>query len=150
MQYVAASVITAPSGTTPTHAVGDLLVVVAHSYYGSTPSLPAGWTSAHTNAGGLRVGYKVATSTADSTGTWTGADELGVGVWRDALSLGNVASAVDVDYPFAAGYPALTTGDASSWVATFSSGSTTPATRTRPRQERQRKRWSICPGQGGC
>ena len=129
MQYVAASVIAAPSGTTPTHAVGDLLVVVAYSYWGDTPSLPAGWTSAHTNADGLRVGYKVATSTADSTGTWTGADELGVGVWRNALSLGNVASAVDFAYPFAAGYPALTTGDASSWVATFARGDA-PATPT--------------------
>ena len=131
MQYVAASVIAAPSGTTPTHAVGDLIVVVAYSFYGTIPSLPTGWTSAHTNAGGLRVGYKVATSTADSTGTWTGADELGVGVWRNALSLGNVASAVDFVYPFAAGPPALTTSDASSWVATFArGGGDAPATPT--------------------
>ena len=131
MQYVAASVIPAPSGTTPTHAVGDLLVVVAYSFYNTIPSLPTGWTSAHTNADGLRVGYKVATSTADSTGTWTNADELGVGVWRNALSLGNVASAVDFDYPFAAGYPALTTSDASSWVATFArGGGDAPATPT--------------------
>lgn len=130
MQYVAASVIAASSGTTPTHAVGDLLVVVAYSYWGDIPSLPAGWTSAHTNADGLRVGYKVATSTADSTGTWTNADELGVGVWRNARSLGNVASAVDSDYPFAAGYPALTTSDASSWVATFGRGGDVPATPT--------------------
>ena len=131
MQYVAASVISAPSGTTPTHAVGDLLVVVAYSFYGTIPSLPTGWTSAHTNADGLRVGYKVATSTADSTGTWTNADELGVGVWRNALSLGNVASAVDFVYPFAAGPPALTTSDASSWVATFArGGGDAPATPT--------------------
>ena len=131
MQYVAASVIAAPSGTTPTHAVGDLLVVVAYSFYGTIPSLPTGWTSAHTNADGLRVGYKVATSTADSTGTWTNADELGVGVWRNALSLGNVASAVDFVYPFAAGPPALTTSDASSWVATFArGGGDAPATPT--------------------
>ena len=129
MQYVAASVIAAPSGTTPTHAVGDLLVVVAYSYWGDTPSLPAGWTSAHTNADGLRVGYKVATATNDPTGTWTNADELSVGVWRNALSLGNVASATDFDYPFAAGYPALTTSDASSWVATFARGDA-PATPT--------------------
>ena len=103
MQYVAASVITAPSGTTPTHAVGDLLVVVAYSYWGDTPSLPAGWTSAHTKAGALRVGYKVATSTADSTGTWTNADELGVGVWRNALSLGNVATHDDASLVVSAG-----------------------------------------------
>ena len=144
MQYVAASVISGSSGTTPTHAVGDLIVVVAYSFYGTTPSLPAGWTSAHTNAAGLRVGYKIATSTADSTGTWTGADELGVGVWRDALSLGNVASAVDFDYPFAAGYPALTTGDASSWVATFALGANAvPATPTgtTSRWSNTRNRW---------
>lgn len=124
MLFVAADYVAGSSGTTPTHAVGDLLVVVARANDTTVPSLPTGWTSVHTDAGGYgrRVGYKIATSTTDSTGTWTNAAHLYLGAWRGALNVGEVASTADTSSPYAASYPALTPGSASSWVATVAQG----------------------------
>lgn len=129
--FVGANITVASSGSTPTHAVGDLLIVIALRWASNTiPSLPAGWTSAHTasdSARGWRIGWKIATATNDSTGTWTNAQRLHVGVWRDPISIG--AAATQLVPAETAQTPGLTLTQAgSSTVATFghSSDTSTP------------------------
>ena len=56
---------------------GDLLVIFAARFDSTTiPTLPSGWTSAATKTGtdrAGRVGYRVATGSGTTSGTWTGA-----------------------------------------------------------------------------
>lgn len=77
-----ANTITIPIG----HASGDLMLIFAFRDGSTTsPSLPAGWTSVGLNAGTLcasLVGYKVAASSLETSGTWTNADALVCHVYR--------------------------------------------------------------------
>ena len=118
--------------TVPSHASGDLMVIVAASLSGSTvPSLPSGWTSAHTATGddGRRVGWKIATSTSDTSGTWTNAAYCTVAVWRGPTSVGACASAAN-EVSHNAPIPALTLTESASLVATmaYDKSGTTPPT----------------------
>lgn len=79
----------AADGTTITipvgHQIGDLLIIFAFRSATTAPSLPAGWTSigsASAGATSARVGWKLAISGADSSGTWTNATGLVVQVLR--------------------------------------------------------------------
>ncbi len=74
------------SASMPPHEVGDLIVVFAFRD-GNTavPSAPASFFIIHgngTNTCSSRTGYKVATSTAETVGTWTNATSLIVMVFR--------------------------------------------------------------------
>jgi hypothetical protein len=97
----------------PTHQSGDLLIVFC-TREGSTtaPSLPAGWTnlsSGGANSIACRLGYKVAASGAETSGTWTNATNTTVTVVRsqDATTpTGTVAQGGNVSTN--AIYPALT------------------------------------------
>jgi len=111
VEFIGAAYYEGASTTTPTHQVGDLLIVYAIRWGSSTPpSLPAGWTSVHTgtNTDARRLGYKVATATNDSTGTWTNANALFILVYRGLSSLASAASAYSGSG--AADYPALSMG----------------------------------------
>lgn len=77
------------SATIPAHQVGDLIIARAFRDGNNTaPTIPAGvnWTtidnSAGSNSNGAAIAYKFATSTGETTGTWTSATRLDVGVWR--------------------------------------------------------------------
>lgn len=87
---------TATSVTIPSHQAGDLLIVVAIKWGSGTPTptVPSGWKTAHTSTNTYRrvVGWKIATSSSEVSGTWTNAGDLWVMVWRDA-TIGAVASA---------------------------------------------------------
>lgn len=113
------------SVTVPAHSVGDLILIAAHREGNATPpSLPAGYTSIATVAIGttysLRVGYKIATSTSDTSGTWTNGKCLTVQVFSGAqpLSIGS-GTATNSGSPTIPNYPAVTfdTTDGSSWAA---------------------------------
>lgn len=75
--------------TIPTHAKGDLIVIVAaRGDSGALATIPAGWLVA--NARSLNsptksclLAYKIATSSAETSGTWTNAQLLACGVWSD-------------------------------------------------------------------
>lgn len=77
------------SATIPTHQSGDLIIARAfRDGNNNAPTVPAGqnWTTIDTSAGansnGAAIAYKFATSAGETTGTWTSATRLDVGVWR--------------------------------------------------------------------
>lgn len=67
--------------TMPTHAAGDLLCLFAYNDGTSTAvTLPTGWVEraglALGGVGYVRIGYKYAQSSAETSGTWTNADQI--------------------------------------------------------------------------
>jgi len=108
------------SATLPAHKAGDLLVVVAVNPTSTTiPSLPAGWTSIQSGSRvsvAVRVGFRIATSDSETTGTWTNASSVIAAVYRNA-AIG--ASAITNNASTTINWPALTlqVTDGSSWVS---------------------------------
>ena len=116
ISFVSADSAQATSITIPTHQKGDLILMMATG--GSSVTVPAGWTeilsgTATTN----KVGYKIAASSGETSGTWSGATGLSVGVYRGASGVGN-ASAVTESGVTRIRYAALTLSvtNGSSWV----------------------------------
>jgi len=74
------------SVTLGTHAAGDLLMAFSFNDGATTvPALPSGWINHGTVSGSLtayRIGYKIAASSSETSGTWTSADGLIVVVYR--------------------------------------------------------------------
>lgn len=111
--------------TIPSHAAGDLIVIAARG----TASVPVGWTEiidgSYQWGTNIVAGYKVATGGSEVSGTWTGANELHVGVYDGAASVGAAAQATSGNNT---SWPALslTATDGSSWVAAFGFDNTTP------------------------
>ena len=74
----------------PTHATGDLLLVcTTNDNATTTPTLPTGWINLWalgSGTGAMTVGYKYAQSNAETTGTWTNADQISVTVWRGSAN----------------------------------------------------------------
>jgi len=118
--HVGSAIADGASVTIPAHQAGDLLVIFANRFDSTTiPTLPSGWTSAATKTGTSRagrVGYRVATGSGTTSGTWTGAQITLVWVLRDHGGIG--AAAVDA----ATTLPALTLTGSSSWVGALQSG----------------------------
>lgn len=111
------------SATIPTHAVGDLILVFAYRDGNVTaPTMPGTFTqigspgSANTNS--ERCGYRIATSTSETTGTWTNATSLIVMVYSGA-SIGTTVTGGGASTTI--NYPALTPSfvDNSSWIVAF-------------------------------
>jgi hypothetical protein len=101
----------APTG----HQTGDLLLAFAYRDGGTTvPTLPAGWTSlssAGANNNAFLLAYKVATSSAETIGTFTGATNTVIQCYRGGSAttpIGNVS-------PVAAGSSGQSSIPASSW-----------------------------------
>ena len=119
--HVGSAIADGASVTIPAHQAGDLLVIFANRFNSTTiPTLPSGWTSAATKTGTSRagrVGYRVATGSGTTSGTWTGAQTTLVWVLRDHGGIG--AAAVGA----ATTLPALTLTGSSSWVGALQSGS---------------------------
>lgn len=74
------------TATMPAHQSGDLLIGYAFRDGSNTaPSLPSGWTNGDNsgaNSCSARLGYKVATSSGETSGTWTNATSLIIVVLR--------------------------------------------------------------------
>lgn len=69
------------SVTMPTHRVGDFLIGFAFRDGSTTnPTIPAGWTNVTNTTDGtlcsLSIGYKVARSSSETSGTWTSASRM--------------------------------------------------------------------------
>jgi len=87
--YISSSTGTNSIGSMPTHQSGDLLLFFAYRDGSLTaPSLPSGYTSVLTKSdasgadNSCRVGWKIATSGSETSGTWTNATSLLCHVYR--------------------------------------------------------------------
>lgn len=107
------------SCTLPSHQAGDLILIFAYRDGSATaPSLPAGYwnvTNNGANTNSMRVGYMIADSSSETSGTWTNATSLIAVVYRGArvgsFSVGGAASTT-VNYPART----LLKSDNTSWV----------------------------------
>ncbi len=75
--------------TLGTHAKGDIILIFAFRDGSATnPTVPAGWTTLTITTDGttcsVSMGWKIATSNADTSGTWTNATGLMCHVYRGA------------------------------------------------------------------
>ncbi len=135
-EFISAASAAATTLTLPTHQAGDLIVMCAGARTNSASreiTLPAGWTSIRSATfdanrfSTLRVAYKVAASSGETSGTWTYAGGLTALVYR-GLSVG--ASAITANASFSQGpvaRPTLAVG--SGWalqLAVCTSGTGTP------------------------
>ncbi len=79
------------SVTLGTHAAGDMIFIWSWNDGSATiPSLPAGWLSIHTATaatGSYRLGYNLAASGSETSGTWTNADGLIAVVYRSDVGI---------------------------------------------------------------
>jgi hypothetical protein len=87
MSFIGSAGAAASSVTLPTHQTGDLLVVYAYNDSSTTiPSIPSGWEfgGAHGgNTNGCRLAWRIATSSSESSGTWTNATGIIAHVYRN-------------------------------------------------------------------
>jgi hypothetical protein len=76
----------ASSMTLSTHQADDLIIILSRRANSTPPDLPAsGWTNIHgsgTASTGFRMGFRIATSSSDTSGTWTNAAGLACAVFR--------------------------------------------------------------------
>lgn len=131
-------------GTTVTipvgHQNGDLLVIFgALMTANSGVSLPAGWSSlVNTNNSGpnisARLGFKIAGSSAETSGTWTGATGLVVAVYRGVSTSRAAANSTNTsqwiitssNLRFVNGITPLSFAEpGASWLLSFAIGTTT-------------------------
>jgi hypothetical protein len=78
----------AASASLPTHQPGDILIAAAFRTANVTASLPSGWigiSSAGTGNLSLRLGFRVAQSSSDTSGTWTNATGLSLIILRPTV-----------------------------------------------------------------
>jgi len=98
LTFVASATGVTSIASMPAHQAGDLLVAFSAlnsgGVSGQKPTLPSGWTSFSSNSSsgslsvGTQGGYKIATSDAETSGTWTGAEGLILCVYRNSSGLG--------------------------------------------------------------
>jgi hypothetical protein len=87
ISYISAATNAGDTVTIGTHAAGDTIIIFAYNDGSSTiPTLPSGWASfisaSATALSANRIGYKVATTSSETSGTWTNADGLIAVVYR--------------------------------------------------------------------
>jgi hypothetical protein len=117
----------------PAHQAGDLLLFFAYRDGNITaPSLPSGYTNKGTSSSGsaadasARIGYKIATSSSETSGTWTNATSLICHVYRGVNQTTPLGSDLDgstyeTELNSTVKYPTLTldVSNGSSWIAAF-------------------------------
>lgn len=113
ISYINSGTSAASTITIPTHQVGDLIVIHAANSAASTkPTVPATFTSitttTTTGAFGTACGYRIATATTTTSGTWTNADRMMVVVYRGVSAVGNTASDANSLANVNMSYPAVT------------------------------------------
>ena len=74
--------------TMPSHQVGDVIIASAYRSNNLPPTTPTGWlTIERGGAGGIAwaTGFKVATGSSETFGSWTNANEVFAQVYRSSL-----------------------------------------------------------------
>lgn len=136
--YLGANASTTTTVTVPTHQAGDLILIFAFNRGSLTiPTLPSGYTNKTTITSGsaanaaVRVGYKIATSSSETSGTWTSADQLVCHVYRgvdQTTPLGTLGSSTyATQLNLTVVYPTITLSvtNGTSWVAAFGGSNAT-------------------------
>jgi len=117
--------VNATSVTIPTHSTGDLLIIQSfREASGGGITAPGGaWTasaSADADNTSMRVGYQIAASSSQTSGTWTGAEILIACVYSGASGIASTSPVVQSGTATTATYSALTLesdgGAGTSWV----------------------------------
>jgi surface protein len=114
------------SATLPTHAAGDLILGFAFRS-GSTvaTTLPSGWTSIATGAANstyAEIAFKVATSSSETTGTWTNATRVVFLVYRNveiANITGTTLRSTDTGSSTTVSYNAVSAWRDLAWTVAF-------------------------------
>lgn len=101
----------ATSISLPAHQADDIIIIwTFRDGVATSPSLPAGYTNIHAQTQGTvasRLGYRVAVSSSETSGTWTNATEIVVHIYRGATTsqtpiiFGNTgagSSSTNIDY----------------------------------------------------
>lgn len=112
ISYISAATNAGDTVTIGTHAAGDTIIMSAYNDGATTvPSLPTGWIGFSTLSGSLtgwRMAYKVATTSSETSGTWTNADGLIALVYRPntsgnvlvpGIGAGNSGTTATINYP---------------------------------------------------
>ena len=128
--YIGSATAAATTVTLPTHQAGDLILIFAFRDGNFIPpSLPSGYTSKTiTNSGdydqaAMRLGYKIAASSSETSGTWTNATQLVCHIYRGADQTtplgGSGFTRRTSEGTSTASYPTLTltVSDGTSWIA---------------------------------
>lgn len=125
--------------TIPAHSIGDLILIYSfRDGSNSTPTLPSGYTSLDTitsNSAGSIVGYKIATATNDTSGTWTNATQTNGVVYTGNDTTTPIGGhAITTNIGTVVSYPALTmtNGTGTSWVAGLAAHRSTNTTLETP------------------
>jgi hypothetical protein len=126
IEYVGAAVANADTVTMPSHQSGDLILAMGYRHNNnSAPTLPSGWLGGETQTGatnGVVYGWKIATSSSETSGTWTNATQLAVAVYRSnasrqvtrgTLSSTSAIANVNITYNANAG---ITNGTYEAWM----------------------------------
>jgi len=109
------------SVTLPTHAAGDLIIVIARSSVYTPPTIPAGWTSIGTESigitgfqqAGCSAAYKSAAGSSEVSDTWTGAEYMLAAVYDGVASVG---TATWWEGGSTTTWSAITISDSHSWA----------------------------------
>lgn len=117
------------SATLPSHEAGDLILAFAYRDGSTTvPTQPSGvnWSSVATanngNTNSSRLGYKIAQSSSETTGTWTNATSVIFAVYRgvkQSTPLGVNAGTNDSSSTISFPALSLSVTNGSSWVVGF-------------------------------
>lgn len=127
IRFVGAAAAATSSVTLPAHVAGDLIIIIASREDGgdpeTIPTVPGGYTpiSGGGQAGAFfaaAVGYKLAASSSETSGTWTNATAIAVSIYRGCkasspvgVSSGSIATSSNLTFN------ALTLdGGGKSWV----------------------------------
>ena len=83
--------------TIPTHQSGDLILICAGRNNTTAPTIPSGWViMSNTGASGVSssIGWKIAQSSSETSGTWTNTSVLHCVVYRGSTGILTISSAV--------------------------------------------------------
>lgn len=112
------------SVTLPTVVVGDIIIIFAYRNAITAPSLPAGYTAITNNSGNaqsFRTGFRIATSTSETSGTWTSADMVMASIYRGVSTIGGAGSTTTAaqSTTLMSGIGAMQVTDGTSWAVSW-------------------------------
>jgi len=83
--------------TIPTHQSGDLILICAGRNNTTAPTIPSGWIiMSNSGVSGVSssIGWKLAQSSGETSGTWTNASVLHCAVYRGSTGILTISSAI--------------------------------------------------------